>query len=196
MLSKFFSTDLPVSSREAFEALKNSQDLNKIQEILSHFNELVHLKNSTLTSLARSNPKISNNQIFIMEMETRFHKLRDALQNEKPYKHLFGDLCQLKEDLQVILRYYQKQIDEGQPIAADHMRRANGKYGELRGITSKFSSQHVLSEPESDALIKYTLNFCASDVMKNDIAVISEIIQKPHLADHSRDSGFSYFNLK
>ncbi|WP_131779210.1 hypothetical protein [Legionella bozemanae] len=195
MESKFFNNkSIPKSSQEAFHILTNSSDLEAIESILFHFKQLVDINKSVLTSHARQDSKIADNQELIENMEKRFQKLQDAVSSEKPYQSLFGDVCALKEDLQVILGYYQSQINQKQPIARSYLRQAQSKHSEVGILAAGIASQEksLLDADDSNLLAKYTLNFSAADIMQKDIKTISDIVMKPYLADHSNESGFSY----
>ncbi|KTD74109.1 hypothetical protein Ltuc_1956 [Legionella tucsonensis] len=195
MESKFFnSTSIPKTSKEAFRTLTKTQDLKNIEDILFNFKQLVSIKKSKLTSHARQNSIIPNNQEFIENMETLLKKLQNAVANEKPYQSLFGDVCKLKEDLQVILGYYQSQIRQNQPIVKSYLKQAQGKHGELRAVVSGIQSHEksLLNKEDSSILTKYTINFCADDNMHKDIEMIGNIVLRPCLADHSNEPGFSY----
>lgn len=195
MESKFFNNkSIPKSSQEAFHILTNSSDLEEIESILFHFKQLVDINKSVLTSHARQDSKIADNQEFIENMEKRFQKLQDAVSSGKPYQSLFGDVCALKEDLQVILGYYQSQINQKQPIARSYLRQAQSKHSEVGILAAGIASQEksLLDADDSNLLAKYTINFSAADIMQKDIKMIGDIVMKPYLADHSNESGFSY----
>ncbi|MGM9454767.1 hypothetical protein ACTAZI_15695 [Legionella bozemanae] len=195
MESKFFNNkSIPKSSQEAFHILTNSSDLEEIESILFHFKQLVDINKSVLTSHARQDSKIADNQEFIENMEKRFQKLQDAVSSETPYQSLFGDVCALKEDLQVILGYYQSQINQKQPIARSYLRQAQSKHSEVGILAAGIASQEksLLDADDSNLLAKYTINFSAADIMQKDIKMIGDIVMKPYLADHSNESGFSY----
>ncbi|HHF7374994.1 hypothetical protein [Legionella bozemanae] len=195
MESKFFNNkSIPKPSQEAFHILINSSDLEEIESILFHFKQLVDINKSVLTSHARQDSKIADNQEFIENMEKRFQKLQDAVSSGKPYQSLFGDVCALKEDLQVILGYYQSQINQKQPIARSYLRQAQSKHSEVGILAAGIVSQEksLLDADDSNLLAKYTINFSAADIMQKDIKMIGDIVMKPYLADHSNESGFSY----
>ncbi|KTD40593.1 hypothetical protein [Legionella parisiensis] len=195
MESKFFNDkSIPKPSKEAFHILTNSSDLKEIESILFHFKQLVNISKSVLTSHTRQNSKITDNREFIENMENRFQKLQDAVSTGKPYQSLFGDVCALKEDLQVILGYYDSQIRQKQPIAKSYLRQAQRKDSKIESLAAGIASQEksLLDTDESNILAKYTLNFCAADIMQQDMEMICDIVMKPYLADHSNEAGFSY----
>lgn len=197
MRTKFFRPTpkpIPKTSQEAFEILSTTEDLSNIKNILFHFKQLVNLEKSTLTSHSRASSKIPNNQQFIENLEINFQKLQDAVQNERPYPSLFGDVCKLKEDLQVILGYYQAQIKRNQPIAGDYLRSVQSKHSEFHTLASEIAAYEntLLDQKDSNILTKYTINFCANDTMHKDIGKIGEIVQKPFLFDHKNEPKFSY----
>ncbi|MCE0724410.1 MULTISPECIES: hypothetical protein [Legionella] len=195
MQSKFFnSASIPKTSQEAFRILTKTDDLEDIQNILFHFKQLVDIKKSRLTSHGRQDSKIPNNQKFIENMETLFQKLQNAVADGKPYQSLFGDVCKLKEDLQVILGYYQSQIRHNQPIVKSYLKQANSKDSAVRTLATEIESHEksLLDEEDSSILAKYTINFSATDIMRKDIEMISDIVLRPYLADHSNEPGFSY----
>ncbi|HHT0591972.1 TPA: lpg1124 family Dot/Icm T4SS effector [Legionella anisa] len=195
MQAKFFdSTSIPKTSQEAFHLLTKSHDLEEIQNVLFHFKQLVNIKKSKLISHARQDSKIPNNQEFIENLETLFQRLKSAVEDEKPYQSLFGDVCKLKEDLQVILGYYNSQLCQNQPIVKSYLRQARSKHSEVGTVASGILSQEksLLNEEDSSILTKYTINFSAEDIMIKDLQMISDFVLKPHLADHSKEAGFSY----
>ncbi|HAT2010559.1 TPA: hypothetical protein I8Z88_002811 [Legionella pneumophila] len=191
MRMKMFSKTIPLTSQEAFEILCTTDHLKKISKIIFNFQQLFNVESSTLLSHHKFNPKVSNNREFLQDLEARYNRLNHAVQNNEPYPFLYGDVCLLKEYLQVILGYYQDQLKTHQPVANSY----------LKGITKsrKFSTlmsddHHELSKKDSEILIKYTINFCAESTMWNDVKTISDLVIKPFLFDHRDEEGFSYCN--
>ncbi|KTD69092.1 hypothetical protein Lste_2250 [Legionella steelei] len=184
----------PKTSQEAFDILSYNQDLSEIKDILFNFKQLVDIKKSVLTSHTLPDSKIPNNQAFIDNLETRINRLEAAVDKDEAYPSFYGDVCKVKEDLQVILGYYQSQIKQGQPIVKSYMRQAQSSASELTALASELASeQHpILDNKDSRMLTKYTINYCATDIMQEDVATIEYIVQKPYLLDHSDDPQFSY----
>ena len=195
MKSKFFKQQsTPITSQEAFEILSCTQVLSDIEDILFHFRQLVDIKKSTLTSHALLDSKIPNNREFIKNLEGRFQKMKKAVEEGVLYPTLFGDVCKIKEDLGVILAYYQAQIREQQPVVNNYLRSAQSQKGELSSSISRAvdSKKSLLDKKDSNHLTKYVINFCAPDIMRQDIEKIAKIVQNPFLADHSDEPDFSY----
>lgn len=187
------SKTIPLTSLEAFNILSASNDLENIAKILFHFNQLVDMNKSTLKSLHRSDSKITNNQKFLKEMDACYCRLNNAVKKNKPYPTLYGDLCLLKEHLQVILWYYQKQIEKHQPIAKSYLHEMvkNRKFSTLKSDISH-GDKPRLSKKDSHILTKYTINFCAKDIMRKDIITIGNFVLNPFLADHKDEINFTY----
>ncbi|HFR5479696.1 TPA: hypothetical protein ACHWYB_002884, partial [Legionella pneumophila] len=164
-------------------------------KIIFNFQQLFNVERSTLLSHHKFNPKISNNREFLQDLEARYDRLNHAVQNNEPYPFLYGDVCLLKEYLQVILGYYQEQLKEEQPVAKKNLRRIKGshKFSTLMSDISK-GEHPKLGKKDSEILIKYTINFCAESTMWNDVKTISDLVIKPFLFDHRDEEGFSYCN--
>ncbi|WP_392536626.1 hypothetical protein [Legionella sp. 227] len=190
----FKQQPFPKTSLEAFDILSSTDDLADIQSIFFNFMQLVNIRNSVLTSHALPNSKIANNQAFIMDLETRINRLQRAVAEDKPYPSLYGDVCKVKEGLGVILGYYQSEIKKGQPIVGRFLRDAQSRSSQITALASEVArNEHPnLDKIDSRMLTKYTINYCATDIMQDDVATIAEIVQKPYLADHSDDPKFSY----
>ncbi|CZJ95619.1 lpg1124 family Dot/Icm T4SS effector [Legionella pneumophila] len=195
MRMKMFSKTIPLTSQEAFEILCTTDYLKKISKIIFNFQQLFNVERSTLLSHHKFNPKISNNREFLQDLEARYDHLNHAVQNNEPYPFLYGDVCLLKEYLQVILGYYQEQLKEEQPVAKKNLRRIKGshKFSTLMSDISK-GEHPKLGKKDSEILIKYTINFCAESTMWNDVKTISDLVIKPFLFDHRDEEGFSYCN--
>ncbi len=185
---------MPKTSQEAFDILDSSADLDDIKRIVFHFKQLVNTKRSILNSHALLNGRISDNKEFIYGLEERLNKLQQAVDNNAPYPSLYGDVCRLKGDLQVILGYYQAQIKRNQPIVRDYLKATQHPESNLAILASSIAAHDTtsLDKQASKAFIKYTINYCAPSIMKEDIEKIGEIVQKPFLADHHDEPGFSY----
>ncbi|MCW8408067.1 hypothetical protein OQJ13_03675 [Legionella sp. PATHC035] len=190
----FKQQPFPKTSLEAFDILSSTDDLAEIKSIFFNFMQLVNIRNSVLTSHALPNSKVSNNQAFIMDLETRINRLQRAVAEDKPYPSLYGDVCKVKEGLGVILGYYQSEIKKGQPIVRRFLRDAQSSSSQITALASEVArNEHPnLDKIDSRMLTKYTINYCATDIMQDDVATIAEIVQKPYLADHSDDPKFSY----
>ncbi|HAT1597694.1 TPA: hypothetical protein JAN72_10280 [Legionella pneumophila] len=191
MRMKIFSKTIPLTSQEAYQILCTTDCLKKISKIIFNFQQLFNVERSTILSHHKFNAKVSNNQEFLQDLDARFNRLNQAVQNNEPYPFLYGDVCLLKEYLQVILGYYQDQLKRHQPVAKSY----------LSGITKscKFSTlmsddHPELSKKDSEILIKYTINFCAESTMLEDVKTISDIVIKPFLLDHKDEKDFSYCN--
>ncbi|MCW8398055.1 hypothetical protein OQJ26_04520 [Legionella sp. PATHC038] len=190
----FKQQPIPKTSQEAFDILSCSYDLDDIQSIFFNFKQLVSIRKSVLTSHALPNSTVPDNQAFIIDLETRINRLQTAVAEEKPYPTLYGDVCKVKESLGVILGYYQSQIKKDQPIASSFVRDAQSPSSQITALASEVASDAhpTLNKIDSRMLTKYTINYCATDIMEDDVATIAEIVQKPFLADHSDDPKFSY----
>lgn len=184
----------PKTSQEAYSILRTTEDLSDMAGIVFRFKQLVNIQKSVLTSLTLANPTIRDNQKFIDELEARINKLQKALDEEKPYPSLYGDVCKIKADLGVILGYYQSQMKQGQPIVKSYMRQAQSSTSELTALACELAGeQHpILDKKDSSMLTKYTTNYCANSIMQEDVSTIDGIIQRPFLLDHSDDPQFSY----
>ncbi|CAM3045777.1 Uncharacterised protein [Legionella steigerwaltii] len=197
MKSKHFKPQpIPKTSEEAFDILSTTQDLDDISGILFRFKQLVNVERSVLTSHALQNSRVPNNQEFIDDLDARFNRLQKAVDDGKPYPTLYGDVCKVKDGISVILAYYQSQIKKEQPIASaylrESLRRGTGELSTLISEISRNKHSTALDEKDSNILAKYTINSCAKSIMKDDVATIASIVQKPFLADHRDDPKFSY----
>ncbi|HAT8178949.1 TPA: hypothetical protein JA361_05610 [Legionella pneumophila] len=195
MRMKMFSKTIPLTSQEAFEILCSTDYLKKISEIIFNFKQLFNVKSSTLLSHHKFNPRVSNNQEFLQELDTYYNRLNHAVQNNDPYPFLYGDVCLLKEYLQVILGYYQDQLKKHQPVANSYLKgiTKSRKFSALMSDISE-GDHPELSKKDSAVLIKYTINFCAKRIMTEDLKTISDIVIKPFLLDHKDEQDFSYCN--
>ncbi|QMT60868.1 hypothetical protein [Legionella sp. PC997] len=194
-LTSFFKKEsIPKTSQEAFDILSCSTDLADMEQIVFHFKNLVDVEKSVLKSHALRDGRITNNQEFIADLEARLQKLQDAVNDEKPYKSLFGDVCKVKESLQVILGYYQDQQKARQRIVSNYLGSTKQKSNDVAILASSIATNNttLLDEQDSKVLIKYSINFCAPTIMKEDIEKIGNIAQKSFLADHHQDPQFSY----
>lgn len=149
-----------------------------------------------MTSHALPNSTVPDNQAFIIDLEARINRLQTAVAEGKPYPTLYGDVCKVKEGLGVILGYYQSQIKKDQPIASSFVRDAQSRSSQITALASEVAGDEhpFLNKIDSRMLTKYTINYCATDIMQDDVATIAEIVQKPYLADHSDDPKFSYIS--
>ncbi|HAT6977411.1 TPA: hypothetical protein F8R96_13195 [Legionella pneumophila] len=191
MRMKMFSKTIPLTSQEAFEILCTTDYLKKISKLIFNFQQLFNVKSSTLLSHHKFNPKVSNNQEFLQDLKSRYDRLNHAVQNNEPYPFLYGDVCLLKEYLQVILGYYQDQLKRHQPIAKSYLSRIT----KSRKFSTLMSDDHPeLSEKDSELLTRYTINFCAKKIMMEDLKTISDLVIKPFLFDHKDEENFSYCN--
>lgn len=191
MRMKMFSKSIPLTSQEAFEILCTTDYLKKISKIIFNFQQLFNIESSTLLSHYKLNPKVSNNQEFLQDLEARYNRLNHAVKNNEAYPFLYGDVCLLKEYLQVILRYYLNQLKTNQPIANSYLKEIT-KSSEFSTLMS--DDHPELSKKDSEILIKYTINFCAESTMWNDVKTISDLVIKPFLFDHKNEEDFSYCN--
>ncbi|HAZ7573839.1 hypothetical protein OQJ02_05290 [Legionella sp. PATHC032] len=195
MRMKLFSKTIPLTSQEAYQILCTTDYLEKISKIIFNFQQLFNVERSTLLSHHKFNSRVSNNQEFLQDLNARYNRLNQAVENHEPYPLLFGDLCFLKEYLQVILGYYQEQLKEEQPVAKNNLRRIRGSHKFSTLISDISKGDHPkLSKKDSKVLIGYTINFCAESTMWNDIKTISDIVIQPFLLDHKDEEGFSYCN--
>ncbi|CZP13626.1 Uncharacterised protein [Legionella pneumophila] len=191
MRMKMFSKTIPLTSQEAFEILCTTDYLKKISKIIFNFQQLFNVERSTLLSHHKFNPKISNNREFLQDLEALYDRLNHAVQDNEPYPFLYGDVCLLKEYLQVILGYYQDQLKRHQPLAKSYL----SEITKSRKFSTLMSDDHLeLSKKDSEILIKYTINFCAESTMLEDVKTISDLVIKPFLLDHKDEKGFSYCN--
>ncbi|HAU0263880.1 TPA: lpg1124 family Dot/Icm T4SS effector [Legionella pneumophila] len=190
-----FSKTIPLTSQEAFEILCTTDYLKKISKIIFNFQQLFNVERSTLLSHHKFNPKISNNREFLQDLEARYDRLNQAIENNEPYPFLYGDVCLLKEYLQVILGYYQDQLKAHQPVANSYLKRIT-KSHKFSTLMSDISEEEhpELGKKDSEILIKYTINFCAKKIMMEDLKTISDLVIKPFLFDHKDEKGFSYCN--
>ncbi|PWY54171.1 hypothetical protein DGG96_18335 [Legionella qingyii] len=194
LLSFFKKQSIPKTSQEAFDILASFDDLSNIEKIVFHFKQLVNTEKSVLNSHALSNGRISDNKEFINGLDERLKRLKDAVNEGKPYQSFYGDVCRLKEDLQVILGYYQSQIKRNQPIVREYLRNTQYRDSDLAILASSIAAEDtsLLDEQDSKVLTKYSINFCAPSIMKEDIEKIGQIVQKSFLADHRHEPEFSY----
>ncbi|HHL3491207.1 TPA: hypothetical protein ACQ53F_000002 [Legionella pneumophila] len=191
MRMKIFSKTIPLTSQEAYQILCTTDCLKKISKIIFNFQQLFNVERSTILSHHKFNPKVSNNQEFLQDLDARFNRLNQAVQNNEPYPFLYGDVCLLKEYLQVILGYYQDQLKRHQPVAKSYL----SGITKSRKFSTLMSDDHPeLSKKDSEILIKYTINFCAESTMLEDVKTISDIVIKPFLLDHKDEKDFSYCN--
>ncbi|HFF3083706.1 hypothetical protein [Legionella pneumophila] len=190
-----FSKKIPLTSQEAYQILCTTDYLKKISKIIFNFQQLFDVERSILRSHHKFNSRISNNKEFLQDLDARYNRLNQAVQNNGPYPCLYGDVCLLKEYLQVILGYYQEQLKEDQPVAENNLRRIRGSHKFSTLISDISKGDHPkLSKKDSAVLISYTINFCAETNMWNDIKTISEIVIQPFLLDHKDEEDFSYCN--
>ncbi|KTD01844.1 hypothetical protein OQJ19_12725 [Fluoribacter gormanii] len=194
LLTFFKTQSIPKTSQEAYEILASFDDLSNIEKIVFHFKQLVNIEKSVLNSHTLSNGRIGDNKEFIDGLEARLKKLQDAVNDGKPYQSLYGDVCRLKEDLQVIMGYYQSQIKRDQPIVRDYLRKTQYRNSDLAILASSIAAEDtsLLDEQDTKVLTKYSINFCAPTIMKEDIEKIGDIVQKSFLADHRHEPEFSY----
>ncbi|KTC90504.1 hypothetical protein [Fluoribacter dumoffii] len=197
MQTKFYKPQpIPKTSKEAFALLSDphNNDVENMGRIIFNFKQLVSKDESVLTSHALSNSRINDNQKFIDDLDSRFARLQKAIIEKRLYPTLFGDVCKIKEDLQVISAYYQSQLKKGQPIVQTYLRQAQHKSSPLTALASDVShGKHPIHDKkDTDLLTKYIVNYCANHNMQGAIKQISEIVQKPYLFDHSDDPKFSY----
>ncbi|HAU1150852.1 TPA: hypothetical protein JBI12_02735 [Legionella pneumophila] len=191
MRMKMFSKTIPLTSQEAFEILCTTDYLKKISKLIFNFQQLFNVESSALLSHHKFNPKVSNNQEFLQDLDARFNRLNQAVENNEPYPFLYGDVCLLKEYLQVILGYYQDQLKRHQPVAKSYLSRIT----KSRKFSTLMSDDHPeLSEKDSELLTRYTINFCAKKIMMEDLKTISDLVIKPFLFDHKDEEDFSYCN--
>ncbi|HAU1574807.1 TPA: hypothetical protein JBI85_13820 [Legionella pneumophila] len=196
MRMKLFSKTIPLTSQEAYQILCTTDYLEKISKIIFNFQQLFNVKSSTLFSHHKFTPKVSNNQEFLQDLEARYDRIKQAVENNEPYPFLYGDVCLLKEYLQVILGYYQDQLKRHQPVAKSYLSRIT-KSHKFSTLMSDISEEEhpELGKKDSEILIKYTINFCAKKIMMEDLKTISDLVIKPFLFDHKDEQDFSYCNL-
>lgn len=181
---------IPLTSLEAFEILKQDNAVIELTSLVFHFQQLIDLKNSVLVDLSRSSDLKHENSQFIKNLTDLSHRLFNAINNNTPYPTLFGDLLNLKTQLQIVSLYYQEELRLGQPIAQAFTDNIKRNYAHC------FDQEHsdILSSEDEDLLVKYTINYCADSIMKLDIPRISQFILKAHLEDHSATKEFSYLS--
>lgn len=179
--------NIPLPSMEAFKMLQNCNASYDIDRFVAHFKQFFDLEISLLNS-KNSSQGCDNHQFLIKLIETS-NRLLHALDIEEPYPTLLGDLVLFKIQLQVILCYYQKQCELGQPVAKDYIRRAHEQNSDL----SRVHYQSVLlSYADSNEIAKYVLNTYADAMMQIEITNLSEFIKKPFLFEHRGEQDFSY----
>ncbi|KTD42448.1 hypothetical protein [Legionella quateirensis] len=181
---------IPLSSIEAHNILKELNAERDIPQYIYNFIQLVDLNNSQLIDLSQGSNQPLNNQQFIDTMITTANRLLFALMNDSPYPTLYGDLMKLKTHFQVILLYYQEECQQGQPIANAYIQRftnrINSNPDEIGG------DQGLLNIEESKRLTKYTIHYCAENIMRKDIPLLSSFIVQPFLKNHNSEKNFSY----
>ncbi|KTD74666.1 hypothetical protein [Legionella waltersii] len=184
-LDKKTGLPIPLTSLEAYQILQDQQSCEVIERVVRNFQNLVNTQTSVLVDLQKGEAAM-NNQEFLDQLIKTSGRLISALKCHTPYSTLFGDLVKFKSQLQVILRYYQTQIATGQPIAKQFVMNAEE-------ILPSIHTEGLLSDSESMELLMYSINYCADDIMKNDLKNIYDFILDPFLLDHSKEEGFSYF---
>jgi hypothetical protein len=183
-LDKKTGLPIPLTSVEAYKSLQGHYSLKQMERFVRNFKCLFDTQSSVLRDLQKEDSSVDN-QEFLDELTKTSDRLIAALKTHEPYSTLFGDLMKFKNQLQVILGYYQTQIETDQPVASDFVKN-------FKGVLPSARKVGLLSDSDSMELFFYTINFCANDVMRKDIRSISSFILEPFLEDHSKEVGFSY----
>ncbi|MBL7481242.1 hypothetical protein [Legionella bononiensis] len=181
---------IPLSSIEAHNILKQINAERDIPQYIYNFMHLVDLNNSQLIDLAQSSNQPLNNKQFLETLTATANRLLFALMNDSPYPTLYGDLMKLKAHFQVILLYYQKERQQGQPIASAYIQRFTDR---IKSNPDEIDGDHgLLNIEESNRLTKYTINYSAQYIMKKDMPLLSAFILQPFLENHTSEKNFSY----
>lgn len=185
-LSDKANQDLPLTTKEAYSILVQSGAGKTISDFVFHFRQLFNVTKSHLED-------VTDNRQFLLDLTAVSMRLIDAIENKRPYPTLFGDLILFKIQLQKISRYYQEQLDRGQPVARRYIRDARKPNSQLINIVSHADQRKsLLDSEESELLIQYTVNYTANDTMTRQVHEITEFSILPFLLDHSKEPDFSY----
>lgn len=180
---------IPLTSSEAYQILHDKNSDFNLANFLFYFNCLVNVQNSQFVDLTRGDEKELDNQKFIHDLNATVQRLVAALEDALPYPTLFGDVVRLQKQFQIVLRYYQEQCEQGQPVAQTFLHSLICKNA-IREAT--LAQPGVLSPEHSEILIKYVINSTAESQMQEQIPQISKFITASFLADHRAEPGFSY----
>jgi hypothetical protein len=187
----FFKDSISPLSINACNRLQESAMFGKVADTINHFNLLIGDKVTTLNSLHSRTPL--KTKAFIKDLNKRAKRMGAAIESNAPYNSFFGDLCMLKEQLQVILGYYQSQLEtDGDKVrlkstasSIEFVKKANNsstKLGKRYKNLSRIQGR-LITDRESEQWIKYVLNYSALDTMQQDIKFISTFVLMPLVSD-------------
>lgn len=179
---------IPLSSLEAYKILYKENCDSNLTYFLFYFNRLVDMKNSQLVDLTNADGKVMDNQKFVDDLNATALRVITAIEEESPYPTLFGDVVKLQNKFQVVLRYYQEQCEQGQPIAQTFLHSLKLK----NAMRAALVKQDLISPEHSETLVKYVINSTAESNMQDQMPEISKFITTSFLADHSKEANFSY----
>lgn len=179
--------DFPLPSLEAYTLLKRRQQDITITNFIVHFtnfplDETLDLKKSV------------NTKDFILDFSLTSGRLLYALDNEKPYPTLLSDLIRFQEQLQVIMRYYQTEIENGQTVANSFLRQSKNHNSSVNILLNKSSKglKPELNDNEANLIKQIIYASNADRLMKEQLHLLEEFILAPYLMDHSDEPNFSY----
>ena len=186
----------PISplSLSAHERLSSNGMADVIERLVEHFTLLIDVEHSKLSSL-KSSAHIDNRE-FLNDLTKNADKIIKSIQSNKPYHFLFSDVIHLQDQLQIVLGYYQTQInrksDDEAVLKEDSdssrfIRNAQKQGSKTFQFFQSLNAKpgRLLNDDESELAAKYVINYCAASIMQKDVHDISDFVTRPLISDEA-----------